>query len=197
MVPLLHHENWNEIEVRNAVLGHQAVLHIFDFGCVCWLGAPFLDQLTAKAEGAQSAHWWLRMQGLLTLFSRPSKTVYGALVTVIPSSFLVARSESWVLSEDRCFCSSQGMLLSRLQRYYLSPNTPYTPSPTANIAMGHWGKRRHLRRAQPQNYAWHKKFGISFIHFLLFRVPLRRVHMWKLQRVFQAHRPEQENLHVP
>ena len=87
-------------------------------------GAPPLDRLPAKAEGARSAHWWLRMHRPLTSFNPPAEALCRCVATVIPNSFLGARSESWVLGEDQCSRPSQGMLLWGLQRYYLSPDTP-------------------------------------------------------------------------
>ena len=99
---------------------------ISDFGWRRWSGAPPLDRLPAKAEGARSIHRWLRMHRPLTWFSPPAEAVYRGVATVIPNSFLGARSESWVLGEDQCSRPSRGMLLSGLQRYYLSPHTQYT-----------------------------------------------------------------------
>ena len=96
---------------------------ISDFGCGRWSGTPPLDWLPAKAEGAPSTHWWLRMHQPLISFSPPAEAVCRGVATVIPNSFLGARSESWVLGEDQCSRPSQGMLLSGLQRYYLSPDT--------------------------------------------------------------------------
>ena len=101
---------------------------ISDFGWRRWSGAPPLDRLPAKAEGARSIHRWLRMHRPLTSFSRPAEAVYQGVASVIPNSFLGARSESWALGEDQCSRPSKGMLLSGLQRYYLSPDTPCTPS---------------------------------------------------------------------
>ena len=100
---------------------------ISDFGWRRWSGAPPLDRLPAKAEGARSTHRWLRMHRPLTSFSPPAEAVYWGVATVIPNSFLGARSESWVLGEDQCSHPSKGMLLSGLQRYYLSADTPCTP----------------------------------------------------------------------
>ena len=97
---------------------------ISDFGWRRWSGAPPLDQLPAEAEGAQSTHRWLRMHRPLTSFSPPAEVVCRGVATVIPNSFLGARSESWVLGEDQCSRPSKGMLLSGLQRYYLSPDIP-------------------------------------------------------------------------
>ena len=101
---------------------------ISDFGWRRWSGASPLDRLPAKAEGARSTHR-LRMYRPLTSFSPPAEAVYRGVATVIPDSFLGARSESWVLGEDQCSRPSKGMLLSGLQRYYLSPDTPCTPCP--------------------------------------------------------------------
>ena len=103
---------------------------ISDFGCGRWLGAPSLDQLPARAVGARSAHRWLRMHRPVTSFSPPAEAVYWGVTTVIPNSFLGASSESWVLGEGQCSRPFRGMLLSGLQRYYLSPDTPYTPGPS-------------------------------------------------------------------
>ena len=115
-------------EVCNAALGHQVILHI---RLQLWTlnGAPPLDRQPAKAEGAQSAHQWLKMHWPLTLLSSPAEAVYRGVATVIHNSFLGARSESWVLGNDQCSRPSQGMLLSGLQRY-LSPDIPYTPIKT-------------------------------------------------------------------
>ena len=63
----------------------------------------------------------------LALFSQPAGAACRGVATVIPNSFLGAKSESWVLGEDQCSRPSRGMLLSGLQRYCLSPDTPYTP----------------------------------------------------------------------
>ena len=128
--------------------------YISDFGWRRWSGAPPLDWLPAKAEGARSAHWWLRMHWPLTSFSPPAEAVYRGVATVIPNSFLGARSESWVLGEDQCPRPSQGMLLWGLQRYYLSPDTPYTPDVLINML-------RNLKHSNPLSCV-----NISFIFIL-------------------------------
>ena len=98
---------------------------ISDLGWRRWSGAPSLDSLPAKAEGARSAHRWLIMHRPLTSFSPPAEAACRGVATVIRNSFLGARIESWVLGEDQCSRPSQGMLLSDLQRYYLSLDTPW------------------------------------------------------------------------
>ena len=113
-------------EVRNAGLGNQVVLH---FRLWLWtlIGDPSPRLTACQSQWAQSTHWWLRMHRLLILFSPPAEAVCRGVATTILNSFLEARSESWVLGEDQCYRPSQGMLLSSLQRYYLSPDTPHTP----------------------------------------------------------------------
>ena len=54
-----------------------------------------------------------------------------SVATVIPMSFLGARGERWVLGEDLWYHPCQEMLASGVQRYYLSPHTPYTPRDAA------------------------------------------------------------------
>ena len=63
------------------------------------------------------------MHGPLASFSPPAEAVYRGVVTVIPNSFLGARSESWMLGEGQCSCPSQKMLLPGLQRYALRKGT--------------------------------------------------------------------------
>ena len=64
-------------------------------------GALPLTNCLPRQKGARCAHW-LRMHRSLTLFSPPTEVVNQGVATVIPNSFLGARSESWVLGEDQC-----------------------------------------------------------------------------------------------
>ena len=116
---------WSESEVCNAALGHLVVLH---FRLWLWtlIGGSSPRLTACQGWKAQSTHRWLGMHRPLTLFSSPAEAVCRGVATVIPNSFLGARSESRVLGEDLCPCPSQGMMLSGLQRYYLSPDTLYT-----------------------------------------------------------------------
>ena len=82
-------------------------------------------RLPAKAEGARSAHQWLRMHQPRTLYSPPADAVYRGVTIIISTDFLEPEV-SWVLGEDQCSRQPQGMLLSGLQRNYLSPDIQYT-----------------------------------------------------------------------
>ena len=113
---------------------------ISDFAWRRWSGASPLDWLPAKADGARSTHRWLRMHQPLTSFSPPAEADCRGVATVIPNSFLGARSESWVLGEDQCSRQPQRMLLSGLQRYYLSLDTPYTPGSWVRTCVNSGGK---------------------------------------------------------
>ena len=80
-------------EVRAAAIGHQVVLHI-PLRLWTLIRVPPLDRLSAKAEGARSAHRWLRMHQPLTWIIPPAEVICWDVATVIPNSFLGARSES-------------------------------------------------------------------------------------------------------
>ena len=157
---------------------------ISDFSWRRWSGAPPLDRLPAKAEGARSIHRWLRMHRPLTSFSPPAEAVYRGVATVIPNSFLGARCESWVLGEDQCSRPSKGMLLSGLQRYYLSPDTPCTPrysstvpfrerngGKSKSLKVGVWGSQKAPGGLQRQHPWWRPggKIPWSWRLFLILR----------------------------
>ena len=109
-------------EVHNAALGHQVVLH-FRLQLKALIGG--LSPRPIACQGCRSSVYPLVIKNApaLTLFSPPAEAVCRGVATVIPNSFLGARSESWVLGEDQCFRPAQGMLLWGLQRYYPSPDT--------------------------------------------------------------------------
>ena len=66
---------------------------ISGFSCGRLSGSLSLDWLPAKAEGALSLLWWLKMHQPLTSFSLPAEVVYQGVSTVISNSCLGARSE--------------------------------------------------------------------------------------------------------
>ena len=70
----LDHESETKVKCVKQRLGIKWFC-ISDFGCRCWSGAPPLDWLPAKAEGARSTHRWFRMHWPLTSFSPPAEAV--------------------------------------------------------------------------------------------------------------------------
>ena len=148
-----------------------------DFGCGCWSGAPSLDRLPAKAEGARSTHQWLRMHWPLTSFSPPAEAVCRGVATVIPNSFLEpeVRVECWVRTSvpthpEGCCC--------RVYKGTTSPQTPrhlawtdategqalWQPGGAEEDSRLHEGNRHlHLAYDEEEDYDYQMKTKIKVL----------------------------------